>query len=133
MGKVRVKEVAIDSTLVEAKKGEGIGIDGHKNGKGQKGRLRESGRASRNGAVGPGNAHDRRQLEEVLGGFRVKKGGRGRARTRPRVVGGDAADDAVAGDWGRPAEGSAEGEGALPSIGRPIGGLEAAWSGSSGG
>jgi hypothetical protein len=44
--------------------------------------------------VGPGNEHDRRRFEEVLGGLRVKKSGRGRARTRPKVVYADAADDA---------------------------------------
>jgi len=44
--------------------------------------------------VGPGNEHDRRRFEEVLGGLRVKKSGRGRARTRPKVV--DAADDVKA-------------------------------------
>jgi len=46
--------------------------------------------------VGPGNEHDRRRLEEVLGGLRVKKSGRGRARTRPKVVYADAAYDAKA-------------------------------------
>jgi transposase len=46
--------------------------------------------------VGPGNEHDCRRLEEVLGGLRVKKSGRGRARTRPKVVYADAADDAKA-------------------------------------
>jgi transposase len=46
--------------------------------------------------VGPGNEHDRRRLEEALGGLRVKKSGRGRARTRPKVVYADAADDAKA-------------------------------------
>jgi transposase len=35
-------------------------------------------------------------LEEVLGGLRVKKSGRGRARTRPKGVYADAADDAKA-------------------------------------
>jgi hypothetical protein len=35
-------------------------------------------------------------LEEVLRGFWAKKGGRGRARTRPGVVYGNAADDAQA-------------------------------------
>jgi hypothetical protein len=44
--------------------------------------------------VGPGDEHDCRRLEEVLGGLRVKKSGRGRARTRPKVV--YAADDAKA-------------------------------------
>jgi transposase len=46
--------------------------------------------------VGPGNEHDRRRFEEVLGGLRVKKSGRGRARTRPKGVYADAADDAKA-------------------------------------
>jgi hypothetical protein len=46
--------------------------------------------------VGPGNEHDRRRLEEALGGLRVKKGGRGRARRRPKGVDADAADDAKA-------------------------------------
>ncbi|QWK10875.1 MAG: transposase [Thermoflexus hugenholtzii] len=46
--------------------------------------------------VGPGNEHDRRRLEEVLGGLRVKKSGRGRARTRPKVIYADAAYDAKA-------------------------------------
>jgi transposase len=46
--------------------------------------------------VGPGNEHDRRRLEEVLEGLRVKKSGRGRARTRPKGVYADAADDAKA-------------------------------------
>jgi transposase len=46
--------------------------------------------------VGPGNEHDRRRFEEVLGGLRVKKSGRGRARTRPKVVYADAAYDAKA-------------------------------------
>jgi transposase len=46
--------------------------------------------------VGPGNEHDCRRFEEVLGGLRVKKSGRGRARTRPKVVYADAADDAKA-------------------------------------
>jgi hypothetical protein len=47
-------------------------------------------------AVGPGDEHDGRRLEEALGGLRVKKSGRGRARTRPKVVYADAADDAKA-------------------------------------
>jgi hypothetical protein len=46
--------------------------------------------------MGPGNAHDRRRLEEVLGGLRVKKSGRGRARRRPKGVYADAAYDAKA-------------------------------------
>ena len=46
--------------------------------------------------VGPGSEHDCRRLEEVLGGLRVKKSGRGRARTRPKVVYADAAYDAKA-------------------------------------
>jgi hypothetical protein len=46
--------------------------------------------------VGPGNEHDRRRFEEVLGGLRVKRNGRGRARRQPRVVDGDAAYDAKA-------------------------------------
>ena len=48
--------------------------------------------------VGPGNEHDRRRLEEVLEGLRVKRRGRGRgrARTRPKGVDADAADDAKA-------------------------------------
>jgi len=44
--------------------------------------------------MGPGNEHDRRRLEEVLGGLRVKRRGRGRARTRPKVVDADAAYEA---------------------------------------
>jgi len=80
------------STLMEAKKG--VGIDGPKKRKGTKVHVL----MNREGlplsvAVGPGNERDRRRLEEVLGGFRVKKRGRGRARTRPRVVNGDAAYD----------------------------------------
>jgi IS5 family transposase len=46
--------------------------------------------------VGPGNEHDCRRFEEVLEGLRVKKSGRGRARTRPKGVDADAADDAKA-------------------------------------
>jgi transposase len=46
--------------------------------------------------VGPGDEHDRRRLEEVLGGLRGKKSERGRARTRPKGVDADAADDAKA-------------------------------------
>ena len=46
--------------------------------------------------MGPRNEHDRRRFEEVLGGLRVKKSRRGRARTRPKVVYADAADDAKA-------------------------------------
>ena len=46
--------------------------------------------------VGPGNEHDCRRFEEVVGGLRVKKSGRGRARTRPKGVYADAADDAKA-------------------------------------
>jgi IS5 family transposase len=49
-----------------------------------------------NVVVGPGNEHDCRRLEEALGGLRVKKSGRGRARTRPKGVYADAADDAKA-------------------------------------
>ena len=46
--------------------------------------------------VGPGNEHDGRRLEEVLGGLRVKRRGRGRARRRPKGVDADTADDAKA-------------------------------------
>ncbi|WP_366972878.1 transposase [Thermoflexus sp.] len=46
--------------------------------------------------VGPGNEHDRRRFEAVLEGLRVKKSGRGRGRTRPKVVYADAAYDAKA-------------------------------------
>ncbi|WP_448595342.1 transposase [Thermoflexus hugenholtzii] len=93
MGKVKVKEGAIDSTRMEAKKrGEGVGIDGHKRRKGTKGHVWVNPEGvPLSVAVGPGKEPDRCQLEEVLGGFRVKKGGRGRARRRPRVVEGEAA------------------------------------------
>jgi hypothetical protein len=57
MEKVKVEEVAMDSTLVGAKKGrEGLPLIA---------------------AAGAGNEHDRRKLEEALEGFRVKKGGMG--------------------------------------------------------
>jgi hypothetical protein len=46
--------------------------------------------------VGPGDKHDGHRFEEVLEGLRVKKSGRGRARTRPKVVDADAADDVKA-------------------------------------
>ena len=76
MGKVGVEEVAMDSTPMEAKKGgEGLPLSV---------------------VVRPGNEHDRCKFEAVLGGFRVKKGGGGRARTRPRVVDREAAQDARA-------------------------------------
>jgi hypothetical protein len=71
MGKVRVEEVAMDSTLMEAKKGgKGVGIEGHKRWKGTKVHVW----VNREGlpwsvAVRPGNEHDRRKLEEVLGAF----------------------------------------------------------------
>jgi hypothetical protein len=44
--------------------------------------------------VGPGDKHDGHRFEEALGGLRVKKSRRGRARTRPKGVYADAADDA---------------------------------------
>jgi hypothetical protein len=77
------------------KKGEGVGIDGHKKRKGTKVHVlvNEDG-LPLSVVVGTGNEHDCRRLEEVLGGLRVKKSGRGRARTRPKGVYADAADDA---------------------------------------
>jgi hypothetical protein len=46
--------------------------------------------------VGPEDEHNCRRLEDALGGLRVKKSGRGRARRRPKGVYADAADDAKA-------------------------------------
>jgi hypothetical protein len=121
------------------KRGEGVGIDGHKRRKGTKMRVwvNEDGLPLRV-VVGPGDEHDGRRLEEVLGGLRVKRKGRGRARTRPmmrrrfgRGCGGGGFEPAFRGIRGGGSE--PEGESGLRSIGRPIGGLEAAWSGSSGG
>jgi len=79
------------------KRGEGVGIDEHKKRKGTKARVwvNEDG-LPLSVAVGPGDEHDCRRLEEVLGGLRVKKSGRGRARTRPKGVYADAAYDAKA-------------------------------------
>jgi len=79
------------------KRGEGVGIDGHKKRKGTKVHVlvNEDG-LPWSVVVGPGNEHDSRRFEEVLGGLRVKKSGRGRARTRPKVVYADAAYDAKA-------------------------------------
>jgi hypothetical protein len=55
MGKVGVEEMAIDSTLIEAKKwGEGVGIDGHKK-RGVPFSI----------ALGPGDEHDSRKLDEI--------------------------------------------------------------------
>jgi IS5 family transposase len=96
--------------------------------------------------VGPGNEHDCRRFEEALGGLRVKKSGRGRARTRPKVVYADAAYDAKAIREGlrrrgiragipkNPRRGKGtRGESGRSGVGRPIGGLEAAWNDSSDG
>ncbi len=96
--------------------------------------------------MGPGNEHDRRRLEEALGGLRVKKSGRGRARTRPKGVYADAADDAKAIREGlrrrgiragipkNPRRGKGtRGESGRSGVGGLIGRLEAAWSGSSDG
>jgi hypothetical protein len=79
------------------KRGEGVGIDGHKKRKGTKARVwvNADGLPLRV-VVGPGDEHDGRRLEEVLGGLRVKRKGRGRARRRPKGVDADAADDAKA-------------------------------------
>jgi len=117
------------------KRGEGVGIDGHKKRKGTKARVwvNEDGLPLRV-VVGPGDEHDGRRLEEVLGGLRVKRKGRGRARTRPmmrrrfgRGCGGGGFGLAFRGIHGRGSE--PEGESRRSGIGR----LEAAWSGSSGG
>jgi len=140
LGKVKVEAVAVDSTRVEAKKrGEGVGIDGHKKRKGTKARVW----ANEDGlplsvVVGPGNEHDCRRLEEALGGLRVKKSRRGRARMRRmmrrrfgRGCGGEGFGRAfrrIRGGGSEP-----EGESGHSGVGRPIGRLEAAWSGSSGG
>jgi hypothetical protein len=80
--------------------------------------------------VGPGNGHDGRKFGKGMEGFRVKKRRRGRARTQLGAV------DRAAGYSGQHSEESAEGEADhrgktfFFAIGRPIGGLEAAWSGS---
>ena len=79
------------------KRGEGVGVDGRKKRKGTKARVwvNEDGLPLRV-AVGPGDEHDGRRLEEALEGLRVKKSGRGRARRRPKGVYADAAYDAKA-------------------------------------
>ena len=83
--------------MIARSSGEGVGINGHKKRKGTKARvLVNPDGLLLSVVVGPGNERDGRWLEEVLGGLRVKKSGRGRARTRPKVVYADAAYDAKA-------------------------------------
>jgi len=140
LGKVKVEAVAVDSTRVEAKKGgKGLGTDGHKRRKGTKARVwvNEDG-LSLSVVVGPGNAHDGRRLEEALEGLRVKKSGRGRARMRPmmrRRFGRGCGGEGFGRAFRRIRGGGSEpkGEGGRSGVGRPIGRLEAVWSGSSGG
>ncbi|WP_407084019.1 transposase [Thermoflexus hugenholtzii] len=74
-----------------------MGREGHPRRKGTKGHVGVNRRGLPLGvAWGPGNEHDSQKLKALREGVRLRQRGRGRPRTRPRVVYGDGAYDSEA-------------------------------------